>query len=232
MSQQTTPTDKGKTLMVLIFSIFMKFLLGAITLGLLIFLTAWTLYYWQAWTFIVVFMVLLTLYSTYFSIKDPALMERRKLDVRQIKIYIWYSYILEIGMFVLSALDHRFGWSHMPVWASIIGDGLVTLAIVIWYFSKRENSYAGAALKIYEGHKGITTGLYAHVRHPSYVGDLTLVLGIPFALGSWWGLILFALMIPVMVWMIFDEEKFLKKNLPGYEEYTQKVHYRLVPYLW
>lgn len=232
MSQQSVPPDEEKTLTNLFLSIFIKFLLGAVTLGLLIFLTAWTLNYWQAWTFIVLFMALLTLYSSYFSIKDPALMERRKLNVRQIKIYIWCAYILEIGTFVISALDHRFGWSHMPPSVSILGDVLVALAIVIWYFSKRENSYAGAAIKIYEGHMVITTGPYALIRHPSYVGDMTLILGISMALGSWWALILFALHIPVIVWMIFDEEQFLKKNLPGYTEYMQKVHSRMIPKIW
>ena len=70
------------------------------------------------------------------------------------------------------------------------------------------------------------------VRHPNYVGDLVLVLGIPLALGSWWGLVVSALLIPGLAWRILDEEKFLKKELPGYVEYMQKVHYRLVPYLW
>lgn len=216
----------------LVFSIFVKFLLGAVALGLLIFLVAWTLDYWQAWTFIVVFMALLTLYSAYFSVKDPALMERRKLDAREIKIYIWYVYILEIGMFVLCAIDHRFGWSHMPAWVSIAGNGLVALAIIIWFLSKRENSFAGAAIKIYEGQTVVTTGPYAHVRHPSYAGDLTLIAGIPLALGSWWGLVIFALLLPLMIWMIHDEEKLLIKELPGYAEYMRKVRYRLIPYLW
>ncbi len=78
----------------------------------------------------------------------------------------------------------------------------------------------------------ISTGPYAHVRHPNYLGDLTLILGAPLALGCWWGLVVFALVIPAVVWMIFDEEKFLKENLPGYIEYTRKVRCRLVPYLW
>ncbi|KLU60989.1 isoprenylcysteine carboxyl methyltransferase (ICMT) family protein [Peptococcaceae bacterium CEB3] len=78
----------------------------------------------------------------------------------------------------------------------------------------------------------MTTGPYAVVRHPSYVGDLVLVLGIPLALGSWWGLILFALMIPAMVRMIHDEERLLKDGLPGYAKYTETVRYRLIPYIW
>jgi len=212
------------------------FLGGAAALGAVLFLAAWTLRYWRAWTLIVAFMVPLTLSSTYFSVKDPALIERRKLAGRKLspeqKVYIPYIYALELGMLIIPALDHRFGWSRMPDWVSIIGSGLVVLANVIWFVSKKENSYAGSALKIYEGQTIVTSGPYALVRHPNYVGDLTLVLGVPLTLGSWWGLILFALMVPAMVWMIFDEEKFLKKNLPGYVEYTQTVDYRLIPHIW
>ncbi len=214
-----------------------NFLLGVIALGAVLFVPAWTLNYWQAWVFIVVFIGLVTLSGVYFSIKDPALIERRKPAGRAAqttgqKINIAFVYLAEFGLLVLCALDHRFGWSHMPAYISMIGIGLVALANVIWFISKKENSFAGAGIMIYEGHKVISTGPYALVRHPNYVGDLTLILGIPLTLGSWWGLVMIPLMIPAMVWMIFDEEKFLKKNLPGYVEYTQKVHYRLIPYLW
>ncbi len=236
MSHQSATIVKGKVLKSLIIPTIKNFLLGVIALGVVLFLPAWTLNYWQAWTFIAVFMVLVTLSGVYFSIKDPALIQRRKLGGRQLsteqKVYMTYIYSAELGILVLSALDHRFRWSRMPAYGSMIGIGLVVLANVIWLISKKVNSYAGAAIKIYEGQQVVTTGPYALVRHPNYVGDLTLILGIPLALGSWWGLAVFALIIPAMVWMIFDEEKILKKGLPGYVEYTQKVHYRLVPYLW
>jgi protein-S-isoprenylcysteine O-methyltransferase Ste14 len=120
----------------------------------------------------------------------------------------------------------------MPAYVSIIGDGLVVLANVIWYYSKKENSFAGSTVRIYEGHKVISTGPYARVRHPNYVGDQFLLIGMAMALGSWWGLVIPALLIPLLIWRILGEEKLLKKDLPGYGEYTQKVHYRLVPYLW
>ncbi len=87
-------------------------------------------------------------------------------------------------MLVLSGLDHRFGWSQMPAFIPVIGIGLVVLANAIWYFSEKENSCAGAGVMIYEGHKVISTGPYALLRHPNYVGDLTLILGAPLALGS------------------------------------------------
>ncbi len=237
MSQNATSIDKGKNLKSLIIPSIKNFLLGVIALGAVLFLSAWTLNFWQAWVFIVLFVGLVTLSGVYFSIKDPALIERRKPAARAAqttgqKITIAYVYLAEFSLLVLSALDHRLGWSHMPVYVSIIGDGLVALANAIWYISKKENGFAGAGVMIYEGHRVISTGPYTRVRHPNYVGDLTLILGAPLALGSWWGLVIFALVMPAMVWMIYDEERFLKKNLPGYVEYTQKVHYRLVPYVW
>jgi len=234
MSQQSAAAVKGKVAVQAIET----FLFGVIALGAVLFLPAWTLNYWQAWAFILVFMTLLALSGTYFSVKDPALIERRKEagpaaeQSTGRKINITYAYILELGMLILSALDHRFGWSHMPTWVSMLGIGFVILANVIWFIGKRENSYAGSAIKIYEGQKVVTTGPYGLVRHPNYAGDLPLVLGIPLALGSWWGLVVFALLIPAMVWRIHDEEKLLKKDLRGYAEYTRKVRYRLVPYIW
>jgi protein-S-isoprenylcysteine O-methyltransferase Ste14 len=204
----------------------------------MLFLPAWTLNYWQAWTLIIVIIILITLSGVYFSVKDPALIERRKeagpAAEQSIgrKINIMYVYFAELSLLVLSVLDHRFGWSHVPAYVSIIGNVLVFIANIIWYISKKENSFAGSAIKIYVGQKVISTGPYALVRHPNYVGDLILILGIPLALGSWWGLVIFALIIPAMVWKIHDEEKLLKKDLPGYLEYTKKVHYRLLPHLW
>ncbi len=221
----------------MIVSAIKNFFLGVTALGVVLFLPAWTLNYWQAWAFILVLALLLTLSVAYFSVKEPALIERRKPAARAArttgqKINIAYVYLAELGLLVLSAFDHRNGWSQMPASVSIIGIGLVVLANIIWFYSKKENSFAGAGIVVYEGHKVISTGPYALVRHPNYVGDLILVLGAPLALGSWWGLVFFALLIPAMVWMIFEEEKFLKENLPGYFEYTQRVHYRLLPYLW
>jgi protein-S-isoprenylcysteine O-methyltransferase Ste14 len=96
----------------------------------------------------------------------------------------------------------------------------------------RENSYGASTIQTFEDQKVISTGLYARVRHPMYVGVLIMVIGVPLALGSWWGLAIIALTLPVLIWRILDEEELLKKDLPGYTEYAQKVRYRLVPYLW
>ena len=238
MTQQSAPATKRITLKSLILPTLSSFIPGVIALGVVLFLPAWTLNYWQAWVFIIVFMVLVTVTGVYFSIKDPALMERRKQagpaaeQSAGQKIMITVAYLCLLGVLVFSALDHHFGWSQMPAYVCIIGVLLVVLANVIWFYVQKENTFVGSTVQIFEGQKVISTGPYAFVRHPKYVGDLVLVIGIPLALGSWWGLLVLAVTIPGLVWRLLDEEKLLKKDLPGYVEYTEKVLYRLVPYLW
>ncbi len=211
---------------------------GVLALWLLLFLTAGTLDYWQAWVFVPVFMVTMSVYGIYFSIKDPAHMERRKRggpaaeqSVLQ-KILITLGLGALIALFVLSALDRRFGWSHVPPLVSWIGDALLVLSFVVYYFVSRENSYLAASVRVEQGQKVISTGPYALVRHPKYVADIVLVLGIALALGSWWALAILPITFPVLVVRILDEERTLAKDLPGYAEYEQKVRYRLVPHLW
>jgi len=238
MTQPSAPASEGKTLKSLILPTLGSFITGVIALGVVLFLPAWTLNYWQAWVFIIVFIGLVSLNGLYFSIKDPESMERRKQagpaaeqsSGQKIMITVAYISLLAVGVF--SALDHRFGWSKMPAWVCIIGAGLVVLANGIWFYVQKENTFVGATVRIFEGQKVISSGPYAVVRHPKYVGDLALILGIPLALGSWWGLLILAVSIPGLAWRILDEEKLLKKELPGYVEYMQKVRYRLVPTIW
>jgi protein-S-isoprenylcysteine O-methyltransferase Ste14 len=214
------------------------FLFGAIVLGVLLFLPAWTLNYWQAWVFIVVFGIATNAIGVYLSLKDPELLERRKkggpaAETRMAqKIIISIGFLSLIGVIVFSALDYRFGWSPVPAYVALLGDLLVALGLFVDLLVFRENSYGGSSIETVNDQKVISTGLYARVRHPMYVGVLIMVIGIPLALGSWWGLAIIALTLPVLIWRILDEEELLKKDLPGYTEYAQKVRYRLVPYLW
>jgi protein-S-isoprenylcysteine O-methyltransferase Ste14 len=214
------------------------FLIGAIALGIVLFLPAGTLNYWQAWVFIVVFMVSVNAIGVYLSIKDPALLERRKKfgpaaeqSVAQ-RIIISFAIIGSIGLLIFCALDYRFGWSAVPAYVSLAGDVLVALGLFINLLVMKENSYAGSTIETAADQKVISTGPYALVRHPMYAGVLVMMIGVPLALGSWWGLAFLALITPVLIWRILDEEKFLKKDLSGYTGYVQKVRYRLVPYLW
>lgn len=214
------------------------FLIGALILGILLFLPAWTLTYWQGWLFIVVFMIAVNVIGLYLSLKDPALLERRKKfgpateqSLAQ-KIIMSIALLSVLGLFVFCALDYRFGWSPVPAYVSLTGDVLVALGLFVNLLVFRENSYGGSTIEIVEDQKVIATGPYALVRHPMYVGVLIMLIGVPLALGAWWGLAVLVLTIPMLMWRILDEEQLLKKELPGYTAYTQKVHYRLVPALW
>ena len=214
------------------------FLVGAIALGVLLFLPAGTLNYWQAWVFIVVFMTSVSVIGVYLSLKDPALLERRKnigpaaeQSTTQ-KIIISLAILGNLALLIFCGLDYRFGWSKMPGTVSVAGDALVALGLFINLLVFRENSYGASNIKVEEGQTVIATGPYALVRHPMYAGVLVMLIGVPLALGSWWGLAVLALTTPGLIWRILDEEKVLEKDLSGYQEYEQKVRYRLVPYLW
>ena len=120
----------------------------------------------------------------------------------------------------------------MPLYVTIAGDVLLALGWMIIFFVFKENTFASAKIEVVADQKVISTGPYAVVRHPMYSGSLIYVLGMPLALGSWWGLFVIILMLPTGMWRLFDEEKFLAKNLSGYSEYRDKVKYRLVPFIW
>lgn len=213
-------------------------LIGLVVFGLLLFLPAWTFNYWQAWVFIAVFSLSTTLPSIYLSLKNPAALERRMhagptAETRTVqRIIISASFLLLPAVMVLSAFDHRFGWSPVPAAVSVIGDALVALGLGITWLVVGQNNYAAANITVETGQKVISTGLYGLVRHPMYVGVLIMLVGIPLALGSWWGLVILIPGVIGLVFRILDEEKMLKHELDGYSEYAQKVHYRLVPYVW
>ncbi len=234
---QSTTTAKGNTLKSFVLPSFRNFLIGVIALGVVLFLAAGTLNYWQGWVFDILFMVGLATQGIYLAIKDPELLERRKQiapagqSTRE-KIFIIVALLGDFCLIVFSALDHRLGWSQMSPLVSWFGEGLVVLSFIVYYFVFKENSFASSSIQTFEGQKVISTGPYARVRHPKYVGDLFLIVGIPLALGSWWGLAFLLVVIPALAWRILDEEKLLKKDLPGYADYMEKVRYRFVPYLW
>jgi protein-S-isoprenylcysteine O-methyltransferase Ste14 len=211
---------------------------GVLLLGLLLFLPAGTFNYWQAWVFIPVFMITMNVFGVYFSIKDPALVERRKQagpaaeqsTLQKIVVTIALASLFVLP--ILSGLDRRFGWSQVSPLISLIGDALLVLSFIMFYFVFRENSYGASNVRVEQGQKVISTGPYALVRHPMYDGAIVMGIGMALALGSWWALVLLVIMIPVLVVRILDEEKVLARGLPGYTTYEQHVRYRLVPYLW
>ena len=204
----------------------------------LLFVPAGTLDYWQAYVFMAVFVGGSTAITVYLAIKDPKLLERRmkvgptaEKEPTQ-KIIMVFALLGFIALLVVPALDRRFMGSSVPLWVSLLGDILVALGFLSVYFVIRENSYAASTIQVAEGQTVISTGPYAIVRHPMYAGVLPLLVGTPLALGSWRGLGALIFFMPALLWRLLDEERFLRKNLPGYTDYTRKVRYRLVPFVW
>ena len=201
----------------------------------LLFLPAWTFDYWQGWTYLAVFMTSIALILAYLVKNDPALLARRVDNTEKVasqKVIHFLVNLVFLAAQVLPALDHRFGWSAVPTYLVIAGDGLVALGMLIIFFVFRENTFTASTVQVAAGHKVVSTGLYALVRHPMYVGGLVFIFGIPIALGSWWGLLTFIPLSLVIVWRILDEERFLAENLSGYGEYLSRVRYRLIPFVW
>jgi len=212
--------------------------IALLAFGVLLFVPAGTLHYWQAWVFLAVFTIASLYSAVYLFRKNPAVVERRmragpKAETRPVqKVVTSAISIVFIGVLVFSALDHRFGWSPVPPAVSLIGDALVAIGLGIAIFTVNQNSYAAANIAVEETQTVTSTGLYGIVRHPMYMGGLIMFAGIPLALDSCWGLAVVVPVVIAVVVRIADEEKLLNQELAGYREYASKVHHRLVPYVW
>ncbi len=211
---------------------------GILSWILILLLPAGTLHYWQAWVFIAVFTVATIVPTVYLARANPAALQRRmragpRAEPRTAqKFIITGSFVGLFATMVFSAFDHRFGWSSVPAWLSLLGDALVATGLGIAMLVIVENSYAGATVTVEAGQSVVSGGLYKFVRHPMYVGNVIMMIGIPLALGSYWGLLFVVPGALVLALRIFDEEKLLIHELSGYREYTERVRYRLVPYIW
>lgn len=209
-----------------------------VVMAALLFVPAGTSDYWQAWTFLAVYFASSLALTLYLMKEDPALLQRRmrggpaaeKEPVQ--KIIMVMTSLGFIGLLVVPALDHRFAWSTMPPYLALAGDVLVGIGWLAIFLVFRENSFTSATIELAPDQKVISSGPYALVRHPMYAGALVMLLGIPIALGSWWGILIVAAMLPALIWRLFEEEKFLARNLAGYVAYQNRVRYRLIPMVW
>ena len=204
----------------------------------LLFVAAGTLHYWQAWLFLAVYFLASLAISLYLINNNRALLARRmsggpfaEKEPAQ-RIIMALVSIGFVGLILLPAIDHRFGWSHLSIPAILAGDALVLLGWLGIFFVFRENSFASATIESAEDQRVISTGLYAWVRHPMYATSLLMLLGIPVALGSWWGVLIVVAIVPALIWRLTDEERFLVRHLPDYSTYQRRVRYRLLPRVW
>jgi protein-S-isoprenylcysteine O-methyltransferase Ste14 len=209
-----------------------------VLLAIFLFLPGWSFNYWQAWVFLLVFTVSVVLITLYFLKRDPSLIQSRVKagpaaeQEKSQKIIQAVAGLFFILPFITASIDHRLGLSRIPTGIVLLGDLLVILGLYIVFLVFRENTFTSATIEVTDKQRVISTGPYAVIRHPMYSGAFIMLLGIPLALGSWWSFIFIFLLFAAIVWRLFEEEKFLSKNLPGYASYCQKVRYRLIPFIW
>jgi protein-S-isoprenylcysteine O-methyltransferase Ste14 len=210
----------------------------AVVVAALVFGSAGTIRYWQAWVYLAIFFGGSAATTLFLARRDPALLERRlkggpiaekRAAQRLVMVFTSLAFV---ALLVVPALDHRHGWSAVPRSVVLAGDVLVALGMSLIVRVYRENTYASATIEIAQDQKVISTGPYAIVRHPMYASASLYLLGTPLALGSYWGLVPLAVMLPFLIWRLRDEERLLAQSLPGYVEYQRTVRHRLVPGIW
>jgi protein-S-isoprenylcysteine O-methyltransferase Ste14 len=203
-----------------------------------LFAPAWTFRFWQALLYLFLFASCSAAITIYLWKRDQALLSRRisagpiAEKTRAQQIIQLFASIGFLAILVVPSLDHRFSWSHVPLWIVLAGDLLVVLGFYIVFKVFCVNTFTSATVEVNDQQTVISTGPYAFVRHPMYSGALIMMLGTPLALASWWGLLAFILMVAVIVIRLLEEEKFLLANLPGYAEFLARVKYRLMPSVW
>jgi protein-S-isoprenylcysteine O-methyltransferase Ste14 len=208
-----------------------------IVMGLVLFVSAGTVRYWQGWVYLAI-VTAASLTTIDLLRRDPALLERRMrggptAEKRPVqKLIMLCTSIGYLALLAVPALDVRFGWSDVPLVVIVAGDLLVALGNFLVFLVYRENTFTSATIEVSENQRVISTGPYALVRHPMYASSFVYIAGTPLALGSYRGLLVIAAMLPFLIWRLLDEERLLAKDLPGYSEYQQRVRYRLVPFVW
>jgi protein-S-isoprenylcysteine O-methyltransferase Ste14 len=210
----------------------------AVAMALLLFIPAGTVRYWQAWLYLSIFFGAAALTTMFLMRKDRALLERRlrggpSAEKQPTQKFIMLCTSVDFSaLLVVPALDHRFGWSTVPLAGVLAGEALVAVGFYLILLVYKENTFTSATIEVAAGQKVISTGPYAILRHPMYASALLYLAGTPLALGSYWGFVPLAGMLPFLIWRLLDEERFLALNLPGYTEYQKKVRHRLVPRIW
>ncbi len=215
--------------------IYIIFPLSFIILTSLVILPAGTLKYWQGWLFCSVIFICALFVTIYFLKRSPEFLERRikfKEKEAEQKTIIKIANLFCFAGLIIPGLDYRLGWSTVPFWLVVTANVAILVSYFLVFLSFKENAFAGRTVEVFKGQKVIDTGPYAVVRHPMYSGMIPMFLLMSLALGSFWGIIVFVPACIVIIFRLLNEEKVLRRDLPGYKEYCQKVRYRLVPYVW
>lgn len=211
---------------------------GLLVLGLVLFVPAGSLRFWQAWVYGFVFVSGSIAMSVYFLKRDPKLIERRmragpaaEQEPTQ-KIIMTIILIEFLLLLVVPGFDHRWHWSAVPARLVFAANAGIALSFCMFFVVLKQNSFAASTIRVEANQPVISTGVYAIVRHPLYSAALPLLICTPVALGSYWGLLVALAAIPVLAWRLLDEERFLRENLPGYADYCRATRFRLIPGIW
>lgn len=219
----------------LFFQAIIKFILGAILVGALIFIPAGTIKFLNGWIFMGVLFIPMFIFGLYLMFKNPELLKRR-LNVKEKeseqKSVIALSGLMFIAGFIVAGLNYRFGWIELSNIVTIISSIVFVIAYILYAEVLRENAYLLRTIEVEKGQKVVDTGLYGIVRHPMYSVTILLFLSIPLILGSIISFVIFLMYPFIIVKRIKNEEKVLEKDLNGYVEYEKKVKYRLIPFIW
>ena len=211
-----------------------KFFLGVIILGILIFLPAWSLHYWQGWLLMGILFVPMFVAGLVMLAKNPDLLRKclnAKEQEAEQKTVVKLSGLLFIIAFVVAGLNWRFGWWVLPDWAVWVAAGLFLASYLLYAEALRENTFLSRTIEVQENQKVIDTGLYGIVRHPMYMATTILFLAMPLVLASPFSFLIMLGYIPVIAKRIKNEEKVLEEGLVGYAEYKKKVKYRILPFI-
>jgi len=221
--------------MKLLFQAIIKFILGIIMIGVILFLPAGTLKFWNAWLciallFIPMFFVMIVLWC-----KDKELLKKRlngKEKEKSQKLVVSVTLVIFIISFVTAGFDFKYNFSRLPNFVVAFGAIILTFSYALYVEVMRENAYLSRTIEIQENQKVIDTGMYAVVRHPMYMATTLLYLSFPLVLGSFTSFIIFLPFPFVLVKRIKNEEEVLEKGLAGYKEYKEKVKYKMIPFIW
>ena len=219
----------------LFFQAILKFILGVVLIGLLVFLPAGTLAFFNGWLFMGILFVPMFCAGLVMMAKNPTLLQKRlnaKEEQAEQSMVVKLSGLMFLVGFILAGLDFRFHWLVLPGWVSIVATVLFLLSYLLYAEVLRENTYLSRTIEVQENQKVIDTGLYGIVRHPMYSATLVLFLSMPLVLGSAISFLVFLAYPLIIAKRIRNEEQVLAEGLPGYTEYKQKVRWRLIPYIW
>lgn len=220
--------------------VILRILPAPLILMLVVFFPAGTLDFWQGWAYFCWSLAATLLVVVFLYRRDPRLLERRMLrkeKVGQQKVILWLLKLQFACVLALCALDHRLGWTHtwlepVPIWLTVLALLLMAGCQILFCWVMDANRFAASIIQVESGQTIANTGPYRYVRHPMYAVGIVQSFFTPLALGSYVVWPLFVLIIPILVWRLLNEEKTLRRDLPGYAEYCQRTRYRLIPRVW